>query len=488
MLQRATGRLGKIEGMKRLLIVAAGLLTACSGRAAPLGAQLLSVDRRPAAELAGWPTEQIELLDGRKQCGLIESQDNAWVYLTEIHRPEGRPMYLVIRPLERTAIAKVVRLEPRQRAALRQRIEQFINRARIEAGRMEAVRLSLADHHGTHYQRYRGKWFSLDSRVNEPTTRRVIVRVEQVFTAYRQILAPRAESRRPLRMVVFGSLEEYHRYLARFNLQLGNRAVFLRERNLVVAGSELERYAARLDKVRAGHDELRAELELLEKQLPTRLEEISRQMRKQGKTRDQIAALLNRHKRAALAQIEQKRKQLRSYDRRNNRAFDEVARQMFARIYHEAFHAYLENYVYPHDRHDVPHWLNEGLAVMFEGGLLESGSLRLDAPNRAALAGLKADLAGDRPLGLKELLEADGRNFLVAGGASAESSNRHYYHAWGLVYYLTFQQRLLQSPALDRYVAQDARHLPPVVRFEALVDMPLAEFEQAWRKYVLELR
>ena len=45
---------------------------------------------------------------------------------------------------------------------------------------------------------------------------------------------------------------------------------------------------------------------------------------------------------------------------------------MFARAYHESFHAYLENYVYPHDHYDVPRWLNEGLAVMMEGGILDA--------------------------------------------------------------------------------------------------------------------
>ena len=87
--------------------------------------------------------------------------------------------------------------------------------------------------------------------------------------------------------------------------------------------------------------------------------------------------------------------------------FEKVTRQMFTRLYHEAFHAYLENCVYPHDRHDVPLWLNEGLAVLFEGGMLESGTLRIDAPDAAALRRLKADLAGDRPLTLTALLAAD---------------------------------------------------------------------------------
>ena len=41
--------------------------------------------------------------------------------------------------------------------------------------------------------------------------------------------------------------------------------------------------------------------------------------------------------------------------------------------------------VYNPATHDVPRWLNEGLAQVFEGGQLESGSLRIDAPDRVKL-------------------------------------------------------------------------------------------------------
>ena len=72
-----------------------------------------------------------------------------------------------------------------------------------------------------------------------------------------------------------------------------------------------------------------------------------------------------------------------------------------------------------------------------------------------------------------------------AGDGAA--ARRHYLYAWGLAYYLTFEHRLLGSPALDRYVAPDARAVPPQQRFERLVGTPLEEFEPAWRKYIRTL-
>jgi len=91
-------------------------------------------------------------------------------------------------------------------------------------------------------------------------------------------------------------------------------------------------------------------------------------------------------------------------------------------------------------------------------------------------------------LPLEQLLAADGRDFLVTDNNSSETSQRLYSYAWGLVYFLTFEKRLLDNPALDRYVAGDAEGLPPVERFERLTGTPLPTFEDLWRKSVRELK
>lgn len=445
--------------------------------------QSLLVANHSAVEGAGWPTERVELLDGQTCEGLIESEDDAWVHLIQIRRPPGRPMYLVIRPLERALVAKVVRLKPDEQAELRQRIDQFVNRARIEAGRMDAIRLGLVTREGNHYQRYRGKWFTLDSTLDEATTRRIIVRIEQIFTAYRQILAPRTESRRPLRLVVLGSMEEYHALLKRLGMSIQSPACFVQDDNLVVAGSELARFTALLANVNARHEQLRADLKKLEEQLSDRLLRIGQELRQQGVPGDQIAKLLRIKRREFQQEIEQKQKELDRCNRENARKFNSVTQQMFLRLSHEAFHAYLENYVYPQRDHDVPRWLNEGLATVCEAGLLESDTLRIDAPNRPLLKRLQDELRGGRPLPLEQLLPVGPQGFLLGSGSS-----RYYAYSWGLAYYLTFEKHLLDSPALDQYVQPSSKGTAPVERFEQLVGVGVAEFEKAWREYVLGLR
>ena len=447
----------------------------------------LAQDGPPSVTLGSgatrWPTERVKLVDGRQYDGLIESVDDAWVHLFQIRRPSGRPMFLVIRPIERRLIASVERLEPGSREKLREHVDRFVNRSRIEAARTKAIELNLVENHGTYYQRYRGKWFDMETTLDEASTRRAIVRTEQIFTGYRQILPPRLESRRPLRLVVLDSMDEYQAYLSRLGIRINGPACFIPADNLVVVGSDVARFAAQLAEVDARHNRIRTELETLQQRLPERLAEVGRKLKQDGTPRSETIKLLLIARRKFESRIEEQQKELLCCDRENKRVFEDATGQMFKWLYHEAFHAYLENYVFPSDAYDVPRWLNEGLAVVFEAGLLEGETLRVDAPNREALRLLQADLRSEQPLSLRQLLEADEAAFLAAG-----SANRHYCYCWGLVYYLTYEKHLLGDASLSPFVRLSAADAAPPERFEQLVGTSTEEFEREWRKYVLELK
>ena len=466
-----------------------------------------------------WATETIELgspeATGSAACrtlhGLVESQDDVWVNWIEIRQPRGKPTSLLIRPIQRSAIARITLLPPGGEEKLRGQIQQFIHRAQIEAGEMDAVRLDERNQGGVAHWVYRGKWFSLDSTLGEATTRYMLVKVEQMFTAYRQLLPPRTEPVRPLRLMLFGRLDDYRGELAQHGLKIGNPAVYLQQQNLVLAGGEMGGLTIKMDDYRAYHRKLLEELRQMKETLGKQWEQLGGQLRGQGQPESQVRATLVFEKRKTDKMIQQKIDQIRQVQRKNEQEFTRAGQRMLSRLYHESFHAYLENYVYPQRDYDVPSWLNEGLAVGFEEGLLESGSLRLGASNRAALSCLKADLAGDDPLTLQRLLGSSEANFVVSPGTGGDSS-RYYSHAWGLAYYLTFEQNVLGTKALDEYVAKSAareqtagvaagaNHAAPVspgghagqessvARFEKLVGTPLAKFEPRWRKFVVGLK
>jgi hypothetical protein len=432
--------------------------------------------------------ERVELVDHPPYEGLIESEDAAWITLIQIQRPPGQPMHLVIRPIDRHHVISVVRLEPEQKAKLRQAIDQFRNHAAIEAGRMEAVSLEPRTAEGNAYRHYAGAWFTLDSTADESNTRRVVVRAEQIFAAYRQILSPRTSPDRPPRLVVFDSLDAYHAFLDRLGLKIQNRACFAEDKNLVAAGSELARLSSIMTKVNAQNDQLRRDLKDLEKRLADRLRELGDHFKKTGLSKAATNQLLVVERRKFDDQIKKAREELLRSDREIARIFNQNTRQTFVLLYHESFHAYLSNYVYPRGGFDVPYWLNEGLAVMFEGGMLEGNTLRIDSPSSTSLRQLKEDAAAEHPLPLEQLLTAGQNEFLTHGDASQAAAQRYYANAWGLAYYLTFEKRVLGSPALDRYVQPNHHGTTPVQRFEKLVEMPIEKFEPQWREYIESLK
>lgn len=340
------------------IIISTSLCGLAAGRAAAAG-----LTEPPEDADSRYEYEQVELRDHTRYPGLIESESGDWITLIRIQSLPGKPTHLVVQPFDRSQISSVARLDADKRAALQRRIEEFRNRATIEAVRMDAVRLEAAEAEGNSYRHYRGKWFSLDSTADEQNTRRVIVRAEQIFAAYRQILPPRCEPARPPRLVVLGSMSQYQALLARLGLKtkISNPACFLEDQNVVAVGSDLNRLAAATCQTAAQNAQMRRDLRDLEARFADRLLAIAETPHASG----DLAREQGKFKR----QIEKKRDELRLSDQQIDRLFKKSTGQTLVRLYHEAFHAYLRNNVFPRQKYDVPPWLNEGLAVIFEGGL-----------------------------------------------------------------------------------------------------------------------
>src|SRR5687768_8684368 len=153
----------------------------------------------PAA-VARWPLERLELKDGRvyegavlpRQAGAKADQ----VVFAILSRPRGRPMFLILdRKFSMQTIAKIERVADDERALLLERIEQFKNRpvADVEKFEMGKVVLKSGDPGGPSWIYDTGPWFRLESWTDEEMTRRTIVRVEQVFSAYSEIMPARTK-------------------------------------------------------------------------------------------------------------------------------------------------------------------------------------------------------------------------------------------------------------------------------------------------------
>ena len=101
-------------------------------------------------------------------------------------------------------------------------------------------------------------------------------------------------------------------------------------------------------------------------------------------------------------------------------------------LIHETLHHQLHSLF----GHDLPLWLDEGLAVLFENSRPIAG-MKLD-PNvlhRAALSQVKAALRENQTVSLRELLSMDRNEFYLK-----ENNQRTYSHSWSFVHFLINDQ------------------------------------------------
>jgi len=465
--------------VRRGLLATAAMTAMAAATAAP-------PSWRAADELAHWPKDRVELRGGKQCEGWIESEDAGWVRLIAVEHPPGRRPYAVIRLLPRAEIVRIDRTDPSLRAAVIQRIEGLRHRAQIEAARLETIELTLdSDREPPRYV-YRGDWFTLECATSEPMARRLAAALEQAFTAFQHVLPPRTEPTTRLSILVFGDWRQYDDQLRRLGVRIANPACFVPSANQVLAGTPFGRLEAEAAKVEAANAERQQEIDALRRDVPRVLAALNDRLKADGMPDDERRQAVNHRRMKLQREIDAQQQALAAARRENQVRIDQEVAAAVRRLNHEAFHAYLENYVFPADAADVPLWLNEGLAQAFEAAVGDGFVLRLDAPNPAAVVLLAAEAREDRLLPLGELLAAGPKEFLAG-----PETQRFYAYAWALVHYLAFERECLDPEALARYVARPAEPNATGTireRFERLVGADWDDIERDWRRYVRSLR
>ncbi len=436
--------------------------------------------------LAGeWPMDRVIMKDGRAVKGLKLAERPDEVEFAEILRQPGKRIAAVVRPLPSAEIAQQELLPAVQRQELQERFQWIRSRARIESGRMDRIVLTLEEPEGQQRWVYRGPWFELASTAGDESTRQVVVRMEQVFRAFLQLVVPRRDSDRILRLQLFGTRDEYASRLQEMGIDFSGPAFYSIPLHAIVAGSDIAAFGDRWAESQADLADRKQHYEQLKREFGGRLGQVALDLRKSGISENKIREELRLRRNLWSDEYGSAMAKIRQTQVRNAARFDELTLQMFRRLYHEAFHAYVEEFVFPDARFRFPRWLNEGLAQIFESGQLENGTLRLDAPDPIRLKQLQRRLS-QSPLAIQEFVTANDRPFTTA---HADFETEQYYlYAWGVAYYLTFQYNVLAGSQLDDYVAPWSDTDDPLVRFERLVGMPCQEFDAEWRRHMLNLR
>jgi hypothetical protein len=419
-----------------------------------------------------WQMEVLHLKSGGVLKGLVAKEGARALVFWRVSRKPGQHTTVIVATIDRKEIDHVDALDVRQRDILMTRLKALDPTGRGEVQRMASLTLETGDW-GTSGKGkahiYRSEQFILDSNAEEDIVRRVAVRLEHLYAATTRFLPPRVESAEPMHIYLARSLGDYQDLLRdRGHNSLVNPAVYDMARNQIYCGSDLERLGENLESIRKQHQQWLAELSA-----------------KQGELnklyKGNVPARL-------LAPIRQSRQEIAQNDDKNERLFQEATARLFQRLYHEAFHAYLANFVYRPDEVEVPRWLNEGLAQIFETAIVEAGELRIGHPDRERTRRVQNLIRNDQFLGLSALLRSGPKQFLVEHATEKQLSDKYYLASWALAFYLTFERRLLGSKALDQYVHALHRGGNPIETLQELVGQPLDDFEKEFRTYLSGLR
>ena len=459
-----------------------------------VGAWVLS-DIPAAAEspLGGddWKYDIVHLKNGNICRGLVY-QRGGGVQMWCIIRNPGRPAVFYRAHFAEDEVARVVLLPDDEHEKLRQRFEALREEHRRmpdpwraieseEAVIPDADKIQLQEtlwrgDGKTKALAYRSSFFELESNASRRIVLVAVEQLEQVYAAYARCLPPRAKGR-PTTVLLPQSRADYQALVRGQGRNLLNPAFFDPEKNQIVCAFDWKQMSEELQRIHEKHMQLREKAARCEAEL--------RKIYK-GDIPAEVKAVL----------IEQNRR-IQAAEMHNHETCVRARQRLFQRLFHEAFHAYLLNFVYPspsslssqkwEGEGGVPRWLNEGLAQIFETAIFEVGELRIGHADRERLEAVRQALAKNTLLPVMDLLRSKADQFLVAHNGDKQISDRYYLASWALAFYLTFDRKLLGTPALDAYVRRLQNGVDPLEAFRELTGQPLTEFERAFLYYLSHL-
>lgn len=444
----------------------------------------------PVGDLAAapWRLEAIELADGRRLEGLVLSGAGGTpgpaagdVAFLQIIRPPGRPMRLISwPPFPPETVRFVERLPEPDHRGLAARVEAFRAGAR-RSEEAAGVRLERAAEDAP--WRYQGSHFTLTSTADPTITRQAVVRLELVLESLETLVPPVADGA-PFSVRLCGSLAEYRRLQEEFGLRLENPAYYLPEKRLLVAGSEL----SALESQRETADDLLTaaaqSYQALDGVLEQRARALAADLEAQGVAADRRAEVVRlarrrwaRERGAEMARIEAARRENAAAVERARRRFDQ-------RLAHEAWHAYAASRIRRPAAAGLPAWLDEGLAQVVETAPVEAGEVRLDAPDPTRLSRLQELLRAGGVPPIADILTGGQAPFLA--GHAGDDQAVAYLVVWGLALDAAVMRPVLSADRVGRLAA--AGEAEPLVHVEALVGMPIDQYDRRWRERMLAVR
>jgi len=406
---------------------------------------------------------------------------------------------LVRSTYQQSEIQEIRKLTGEQRAGVLAYLAKVKSQARQEKDSIEAV--EVKDHTWANRDPkgppIPAGLVELDHFIIESTTpreffRECAFRLAKVYSEYRKHFGSEEKSTKKVTVKIYDSMDQYY---GSTDHLCKNPAFYMPALNLVCAGCEYHRYKRATDHMHTEFARLRTLLEERKQELVTvrgrlnrQVGEINRRIRSAHADPNAKQAALQNLRSAQIRvqmelgkyqqEVDHVEKQMADFKRRLAVAFDKYTHHMFAVMYHECFHAFLQNFLFDKERVEkVPLWLNEGLAQYFELARIEGGRMILGREDRHRMALLRKWNKEGGLVELEKLIVADSKHFIFKDTSEIEQSTKHYLQSWFIVHWLGQKNRLSRKILTD-YVDALKAGKPPVEALPILTGVSNGELQK----------
>lgn len=413
--------------------------------------------------------------------GLIVEETPTHVDIKNITRRPGSPTVVMIVRSRRADIDKIDLLDAKDRAILTEKLNTLTKERQLLASQLklldpsakpgpeptDGVSLQKTEwvvDKGTEALSYDSTYYRLVSSAHTEVTALAVTWLELDFVAYANLLPPRVTPVQQTTIVLTNSLVDYRMLVRDQGADFFNPAFYDPAKNRIVCFSDLKKLCDEYESAHKFNDAKLTEWNDYEKEI--------------------VKAYKGRVPPDEKARIAAARKKIQTAEEKNKDAWEKSKSRLGQRLAHEAFHAYLSNCVYPPSEGEMPRWLNEGLAQIFEAAPIEAGEMRIGGIDPKRLESLRSAVGRNTLPELKDLLTSGPKQFHVAHASDQQASERMYLASWSLAYYLTFERKLLGTKAMDDYVKSLGRGVDPSEAFVELVGTPLVKFEREYLAFI----
>ncbi|MHC4606580.1 MAG: DUF1570 domain-containing protein [Planctomycetota bacterium] len=451
----------------------------------------------------------LHMKDGSVREGFILAEKAEAVTLEILMKgSKGEINGLIKVDFPRADIARIERMPDEGRKQARKRAAWFADRRKRLAAALAKIRPAPAAVEGKKGLRAVGSFFEVLSTCDERFLKEVTYDLELVFDAYQEFFSIQRKKTPRIKVYLFADKAEFQRFqIDKIETVVDNPAFYHSEDNYIAAYNMIQKEeAAKIrDEIHRLEQEIRdwkKKSRDEEKRVKEEAQELRREIARQAKAaKDQGAAPSavkewQSQQMKKLKELErQANKDLRKFRKEANKAIEqcqkvishnarvlkEQNKAMFEMLYHEAFHAFVNNLLWEKRKTEIPRWLNEGMACYFERSVVENGSLVHGAVHPGFMKLLGGKMKENELHPLTKILKAGVELFVVAHGQDPTASGTCYAQSWLLVHYMT---RKLTREQIDAYVESvTVKGRDPVAAFEKMMVQTTAQVEAALRKH-----